>query len=604
MMLRSRFLSAALLLACATAISSHEPTAQFRSDAERTGVYPPADRSYAGIQWRYRTNGAVRSSPVIANGIVYVGSTDGTFYAIDARRGTLRWRFAMGAPVSSSAAISNGIAYVQSHAGVLYALNAANGRRVWRIRFGADAPLAWGHESGDFYDSSAAVAGPRLFVGAGDGYLYAIDRGTGHVVWRARTGGRVRSSPAVEGTSVYVGSFDGDLYAFDAGSGTQKWRFATEGAALRSGDFGYDRRSIQSSPAVSNGAVFFGSRDGFVYSVDAATGKLRWRYDHHISWSNTSPAVERGLVFAGTSDGCFVQALDRRSGTQRWRFTTASNVFASVSSSGGAVYAADWSGTVYALDEATGKELWRSRITPSRIFSTPAIESQRLFVGSDDGTVTAYNLGGRGIYRAVYFDAGRAAQSTLPSSEQIAKYFEARGYAALDATELPAFMRARANDRAPSVIVFAQDVLPGPATAAMRTYLGAGGKAVWLGMPPGMMTFDEKAGSFVLPLHRDVPQRLTGISFERGNFDLLTTHTTRGGELWGLHGWFVSNYAADPGTVTSVLATDEQGLAAAYVKSFGGPGGTGFVRVPVITGDGGYATNLDQIQTAAEYFPD
>jgi len=96
---------------------------------------------------------------------------------------------------------------------------------------------------------------------------------------------------------------------------------------------------------------------------------------------------------------------------------------------------------------------------------------------------------------------------------------------------------------------------------------------------------------------------LLGISFDRGNFDLLSAHALPAGEKWGLRGWWMSNYSADPQTVSTVLATDEQGLAAAYVKSFGGPAGTGFVRVPVVMGDGGYPLNLEQVQVAAEYRP-
>ena len=50
------------------------------------------------------------------------------------------------------------------------------------------------------------------------------------------------------------GSNDGKLYAIDAASGQQQWAFATGGP-------------VASSPSVSNGAVFVGSNDGFVYAI-------------------------------------------------------------------------------------------------------------------------------------------------------------------------------------------------------------------------------------------------------------------------------------------------------------------------------------------------
>ncbi len=59
--------------------------------------------------------------------------------------------------------------------------------------------------------------------------------------------------------------------------------------------------------------MFVGARDGWIYALDAATGSERWRFDHKISWVNTSPAVIDGVVYAGSSDGQFVQALDAAS---------------------------------------------------------------------------------------------------------------------------------------------------------------------------------------------------------------------------------------------------------------------------------------------------
>jgi outer membrane protein assembly factor BamB len=57
------------------------------------------------VQWQVQTGGPVQSTPVVANGTVYVGSGDGHLYALDARAGAERWRFAAGRAVSSSPAV-------------------------------------------------------------------------------------------------------------------------------------------------------------------------------------------------------------------------------------------------------------------------------------------------------------------------------------------------------------------------------------------------------------------------------------------------------------------------------------------------------------------
>jgi len=57
------------------------------------------------LAWRFKTLGAVRSSPAIGpDGAIYVGSSDGKLYALNPN-GTQRWSFATGWPVRSSPAL-------------------------------------------------------------------------------------------------------------------------------------------------------------------------------------------------------------------------------------------------------------------------------------------------------------------------------------------------------------------------------------------------------------------------------------------------------------------------------------------------------------------
>ena len=46
--------------------------------------------------------------------------------------------------------------------------------------------------------------------------------------------------------------------------GSPRWSFATDDG-------------VWSSPAVAHGRVFFGSKDGGIYAVNASTGGLLWR---------------------------------------------------------------------------------------------------------------------------------------------------------------------------------------------------------------------------------------------------------------------------------------------------------------------------------------
>ena len=431
---------------------------------------------------------------------MYVGSSDGYLYALDERTGRMRWRYAAGSAVTSSPAVVGGLVYAHTYDGRVFAVRAADGRPVWARSVGPPARLAWGRESGDDYASSPAVVGTRLYVGAIDGNLYALDARTGAVIWRLRTGGRIWSSPAVAGGAVYVGSLDGKLYKANAADGALRWAFATDGAVLASGSFGYDRRTIQSSPSVGDGIAYVGSRDGTLYAVDAERGTLRWRFDNSVFWSNTSPARANGLVYAGNSDGLFVQGVDARSGKEAWKYTTALQVFASPSVAGDAVYTGDWAGFMYAVDAKTGALFWKYRSDGRRIMSSAAIDGGHLVFGSDDGLVYDLRLGTRALRRAVFYDAAYTKASHLRSSDAMRDYFAKRGYDVLDEAALAAFLRERTADRAPSVVVFAIDHLPAalageqPRTGAFRRYLDAGGKVVWPGIAPLLFPSDPKTG--------------------------------------------------------------------------------------------------------------
>ena len=49
------------------------------------------------------------------------------------------------------------------------------------------------------------------------------------VLWKFETGGMVKGSPVVSGGTVYIGSRDHYVYALDADTGTEKWKFKTGG---------------------------------------------------------------------------------------------------------------------------------------------------------------------------------------------------------------------------------------------------------------------------------------------------------------------------------------------------------------------------------------
>jgi len=186
--------------------------------------------------------------------------------------------------------------------------------------------------------------------------------------WTFATGGAIVSSPAVAGGVVYFGSADGSLYAVNAASGKQRWRFDAHG-------------QVNSSPAVADGVVYAVSLDGNLYAVDAASGKQRWAFategEHRYTKAGnlgafpptevmpdpwdfylSSPAVVGGAVYFGSGDG-HVYAVDASSGALKWKFKTGDVVHSSPAVSGGIVYIGSWDTYFYALDARSGALKWK-----------------------------------------------------------------------------------------------------------------------------------------------------------------------------------------------------------------------------------------------------
>ena len=112
-----------------------QDAAMFRGNLQHTGVYNAAGApKFNGIKWKFHTGGRVISSPAVVNGVVYVGSTDGNFYAIDAASGTVKWKLATKAWEVSSAAVDSGVVFFISYDGNFYALDAATGPEKWRFK--------------------------------------------------------------------------------------------------------------------------------------------------------------------------------------------------------------------------------------------------------------------------------------------------------------------------------------------------------------------------------------------------------------------------------------------------------------------------------------
>ena len=195
----------------------------------------------------------------------------------------------------------------------------------------------------------------------------------GVVEWVFATDGAIHSSPAVVNGTVYFGSRDGKLYALDVASGEKRWQYQT-------GSW------VDSSPAVVGGIVYVGSNDGNLYALDANTGERLWAFKTPYPVVS-SPAVAGGIVYFGSDDYC-IYAVDSTTGMKIWQFTTESQVRSSPAIAGGIIYVGSLGDYVYALDAVTGKLRLRFK-TYASVSSSPVVIDKTILFANFRGYLDA-----------------------------------------------------------------------------------------------------------------------------------------------------------------------------------------------------------------------
>lgn len=249
--------------------------------------------------------------------------------------------------------------------------------------------------------SSPTVSGDVVYIGTADGRLYAVRAADGSAIWSFSTKGAINSTPAVDHGTVFVSSRDGNIYAFDAATGQQRWSFASAGERrfTAPGIHGMTPKAelmpdpfdvFLSSPTVVDGTVYVGSGDHNIYALDAATGKLQWKFATG-NVVHASPAVADGVVYVGSWDRYFY-ALNARSGALVWKFETGDDraiynqvgIAGSAAVSDGTVYFGCRDSKLYALEARTGRLLWKHDEHGSWVISSPAVDGDTIYYTTSD----------------------------------------------------------------------------------------------------------------------------------------------------------------------------------------------------------------------------
>jgi outer membrane protein assembly factor BamB len=367
----------------------------FQHDLNHTGD-STSTASNGNLLWQFNTGDKVYSSPVIANGVIYEGSWKGYFYALNAATGSLIWQYNCGSQVQSTPAVANGIVYFGLMGGYVIALNADTGTLIWRFT------------TNNQIQSSPAVVNDVVYIGSFNGYIYALNATNGMLIWSYLAGGPIYSSPAIFNGILYEGSNDGNLYALNATKGTLIWSF-------NAGSIVY------ASPAIADNIVYVCSEYGALYALNASDGTKVWQANigSGMDHADDSPAVANGIVYIGARNGYY--AFNATDGSQVWFFTSPYStrqltgyVYSSPAVSGNVIYFGSIDSYVFALNAYNGSMIWSYR-TGGFLFTSPAITNGVVYIGSYDGYI--YALGASPASTTTLLPTSTPQPTATPSTE-------------------------------------------------------------------------------------------------------------------------------------------------------------------------------------------
>lgn len=104
----------------------------FRGEQRLLGIAQDVLPDKINIVWKFKTNGKIKSSPVIKDGLVFIGSTDANIYAIDLADGHQVWAYQTGNAVEATPCVVEGAVFIGSSDHFLYAIDAKAGKLLWK----------------------------------------------------------------------------------------------------------------------------------------------------------------------------------------------------------------------------------------------------------------------------------------------------------------------------------------------------------------------------------------------------------------------------------------------------------------------------------------
>jgi outer membrane protein assembly factor BamB len=192
------------------------------------GRFLAVDSGMGRVVWSRREADGFHSTPLLIAepAAIVVGDDGGDLIALSPDNGSETWRVNLGGTIRTQPVFADGVIYVRTTTQRVFAVEAVSGRELWSY----ERPLPEGYLSGG--ESGVLVTGERVVTGFVDGTLVSLSAVTGEKVWDLNLAGEghdelllddICATPVQIGDLLVVTSYDNGVFGIDAAEGGQRW---------------------------------------------------------------------------------------------------------------------------------------------------------------------------------------------------------------------------------------------------------------------------------------------------------------------------------------------------------------------------------------------
>lgn len=203
------------------------------------------------------------------------------------------------------------------------------------------------------------------------------------LLWKFPTPDGWVSSVAIVGDKIYAPSLTGYLYCLDAKTGKEIWKYRS----IEDPDPKKFAAGFKAAPRVTNDTVYVGDEDGYFHAVDRTTGKKKWILATEGEIAG-SAAIVGDRIIVGSHD--FHLYCLKPDGELVWKFETGDRINCSPAIAGDYTFVAGCDEHLRVIDIKQGKE-FKDIPLNTYLIASPAVVGDILYVGTYASDVVAVN---------------------------------------------------------------------------------------------------------------------------------------------------------------------------------------------------------------------